>query len=86
MNVTENHQFLKQRDMCVLSDVFEQQVVCESGELWITVDGDARDFILQPSERFCTKQHRRAIIYALSPANVCIRTRSKKAGKVGSYE
>lgn len=43
---------------------------CHEGCLWITLDGDSRDIVLQPGESFVVAEPRRALIYALEPSRL----------------
>lgn len=46
------------------------QLTCREGSVWITLDDDPRDFVLEAGETFRTDQNRRALIYALQPARI----------------
>lgn len=50
------------------------QLVCNSGSLWITQDGDPRDIILNPGDCFESDGRRLAIAYALDAASMTLRT------------
>ena len=50
------------------------ELVCNSGTLWITQDGDPRDIILNPGDRFVSDGRRQAIAYALDPSSLTLRT------------
>ncbi len=50
------------------------EVVCNSGSLWITQDGNSRDIVLNPGERFASDGRRQAIAYALDPSSLTLRT------------
>ena len=43
---------------------------CGEGCLWITLDGDSRDIVLQAGESFEVAERRRALIYALEPSRL----------------
>lgn len=43
---------------------------CESGCLWITLDNDARDIILEAGQSFVPQEHQRAIVYALEASRL----------------
>lgn len=61
---------LPHRAMLTLPDAAAVQIACRSGSLWITLDGDLRDFIVEAGERFVADTHRQAIVYALQPAQL----------------
>ncbi len=57
---------LQRRTMFSLPDAAGAQIICRSGSVWLTLDGDLRDIVLQAGESFTTAEHRRALVYALS--------------------
>ncbi len=59
---------LPRRAMLKLPDAAAVQIECRSGSLWITLDGDPRDFVVEAGERFSTGAHTQAIVYALQAA------------------
>jgi hypothetical protein len=63
---------LPRRSMLKLPDAAAVQIDCRSGSLWITLDGDTRDFIVEAGERFTTDARRPAIVYALQPATLLV--------------
>lgn len=44
------------------------RLVCREGSVWITLDHEQRDVVLQPGEVFTTRPQQRAIAYALQPS------------------
>ena len=50
------------------------QLVCNSGALWITQDGDSRDIVLNPGDHFESQGRRQAIVYALEPSSLTLTT------------
>ena len=63
---------LPRRAMLKLPDAAAVQIECRSGSLWITLDDDPRDFIVEAGERFSTAAHTPAIVYALQAAVVLV--------------
>ena len=61
---------LPRRAMLKLPDAAGVEVDCRSGSLWITLDGDTRDFIVEAGECFVTQSHRPAIVYALQASTL----------------
>jgi hypothetical protein len=57
-----------------VSDASGVDIRCRTGCIWLTLDGDTRDIVLEAGESFSTTEHRRAVIYAMSPAEVGIGT------------
>jgi hypothetical protein len=43
---------------------------CESGKLWVTVEGDPEDHILLAPDSFTVPTHGRVAVLALSPASL----------------
>ena len=60
---------LARRDLHSL-DPRARRVVCESGSLWITMDRDPRDILIDAGETFTPEPGRRVIVYALSAATL----------------
>jgi len=54
-----------------LPDAHEVDIECTRGAVWITLDHDRRDIVLEPGERFRSDSHRRALVAALEPS--CVR-------------
>ncbi len=63
---------LAHRDLHSLPDAAGVQIRCQSGSIWVTLDHDTRDIVLNPGQSFATPEHRRAIIFALEPARVSL--------------
>lgn len=59
---------LPHQAMFNVSDAAGVQIVCRAGSLWVTLDGDPRDIVLDAGERFMATEHRRALIYAMAPS------------------
>lgn len=72
---TDPHRFelsLEHRAMFSVADAAGVQIECREGSVWITLDGDPRDVVLEPNGLFSTAEHRRALIYALKSARVTV--------------
>ncbi|MDM0013988.1 DUF2917 domain-containing protein [Variovorax sp. J22P168] len=54
-----------------LPDAHEVDIECTSGAVWVTLDHDRRDIVLEPGQRFRSDIHRRALVAALEPS--CVR-------------
>ena len=70
---------LQPQAMFNLPDAAGAHIVCRSGCLWITLDGDLRDFVLEAGESFTTTEHRRALIYALKPSCMAVSSSGQAA-------
>lgn len=64
---------LPARALFEIPDIAGMSLRCTSGSLWLTLDGDPRDVILEPGETFAGTEHRRAIIYAFQDACLSLR-------------
>ncbi len=63
---------LQREAMFSVPDAAGLRIDCRQGTVWITLDGDVRDFVLERCESFSTAEHRRALIYAMQPARIAI--------------
>lgn len=57
-------------------------IICTSGSLWLTLDGDLRDIILTAGsndDTFRTSEHRVALVYALKDSQVKVSTANGRA-------
>jgi hypothetical protein len=63
---------LAARSLFEIPDAAGVRIVCRRGSLWLTLDNDTRDIVLEPGESFVTTEHRRALLYALRPACVTV--------------
>jgi hypothetical protein len=61
---------LEHRALFAVGDASDVDFTCREGTVWLTLDGDLRDYVLEPGDSFRTGEHRRALIYALAPARV----------------
>ena len=55
-----------------VSDAAGVQILCRSGSLWVTLDGDPQDIVLDAGDHFTATEHRRALIYALGPVSLSL--------------
>ena len=56
---------LPARQLFEIADASSARIVCTAGCLWVTLDNDPRDVILEPGDSFATGEPRRALLYAL---------------------
>lgn len=59
---------LARREWVVLSQVRCRTLVCEAGELWVTLDGDDEDHVLRPGERLVVAANASVIVSATREA------------------
>ena len=65
---------LQPRAMFSVPDAADVRITCGEGAVWITLDHDVRDILLDPGEVFVGREHSRAIIYALKPSTIRVAT------------
>ena len=70
---------LRQDAMLRLPDTAGVQVVCRDGTVWITLDRDPRDIVLEAGDRFASSEHRRAVVMALAPSSISVCTTAAPA-------
>lgn len=51
-----------------LADAASARIVCRTGTVWITLDHDQRDIVLEAGDRLASTEHRHAMITALAPS------------------
>jgi hypothetical protein len=74
MNTATHHLdlSLEPKTLFNVSDAAGVQILCRSGSLWVTLDGDPRDIVLDAGDHFTATEDRRALIYALGPASLSL--------------
>ena len=65
---------LQRKAMISINDAANVRIACVQGSVWITLDNDLRDIVLDDCGVFTTGEHRRALIYAMKPSRVSIST------------
>ena len=63
---------LNHRAIFSVPDAAAVRFLCTEGAVWITLDGDPRDVVLQRCQDFTSTEHRRAVVYALQPSKVTV--------------
>ncbi len=69
-NPNELELSLAHKALFSLPDAADVQIACLQGSLWLTLDDDPRDIILDAGDSFSTTDHRRALIYALEASSL----------------
>jgi hypothetical protein len=59
---------LPARQLFEIPDVAAVRILCTEGCLWLTLDHDPRDIVLEPGDSFEEGAPRRALLYALEPS------------------
>ena len=65
---------LEPRAIHRIEDAAALQVNCREGSVWITLDDDPRDIVLEAGQCFSTQEHRRALIYAFDRSRLRLST------------
>ena len=63
---------LKRRQLVKVRDGIGHTVVCASGSVWVTQDGDARDVILRAGESFTLDRKGPALVQAFEPGAITV--------------
>jgi len=63
---------LARDELLTLSDTNAFEIVSQVGCLWITLDNDTRDIILEPGQRHVFAANERALIVALKPSQFLV--------------
>ena len=66
------HLRLEHKALYSLPDAAGLAVTCDQGVVWLTVDGDPRDFVLEAGETFESPDRARVLIYALARSRISI--------------
>jgi hypothetical protein len=61
---------LAPRQLHSIPDAAGVSIHCRSGNVWITVDNDPTDYVLETGESFVTSEHERVLVYALGTARI----------------
>jgi len=79
MNTLHNTQLsLPHQGLHSVADASGVEFACNEGSVWLTLDGLELDVVLEAGERFCTQDHRRALLYALAPSRIEIVARQSR--------
>lgn len=63
---------LRRQAIFSVPDAADVRIACVEGSVWITLDNDPRDVLLDACSVFVTPEHRRAIVYALQPSVISV--------------
>jgi hypothetical protein len=70
---------LQPRALYSVEDASQVRFTCREGALWITLDNDERDVVIEAGEDFTTPEHRRALVYALQPSRLYVEPAGRSA-------
>jgi hypothetical protein len=63
---------LRHQALFSVPDVANVRIACAEGTVWITLDNDPRDIVLEACDVFTTQEHRRALVYAMRPSTITV--------------
>ena len=55
-----------------VADIAGVGIECQSGCVWLTLDDDPRDLVLEPGERFVGDIHRRVLVSAFEASSIAV--------------
>lgn len=73
---------LEHRALFNLPDAAGVQIVCRDGSVWITLDNDLRDYVLEAGDTFTNTEHKRALIYAMRPSTIAVTSGMAQTARV----
>ena len=75
---------LRRQALFSVPDAAGVRIACVEGAVWITLDNDPRDIVLESCGVFTTPEHRRAIIYAMKPSTITVAASTRAARRKDS--
>lgn len=63
---------LPARTVLTLPDAAGIGIECRSGTLWVTLDHDPRDIVLEAGQRYVGDVHQRALVSALGASSIAV--------------
>jgi hypothetical protein len=72
IELNQNGICLKPNQLVTVRGGLGKTVVCHSGSVWVTQDGDLRDVILRPGESFTLDRKGPALLQAFAPGSISI--------------
>jgi hypothetical protein len=73
IELNQNSICLKRNQLLKLRGGIGHAIVCDSGGVWLTQDGDQRDIFLKAGESFTLDRDGPALVQAFDPAAITIR-------------
>jgi Protein of unknown function (DUF2917) len=77
---------LQHQAMFSVPDASKVRIGVAEGSVWITLDNDTKDYVLDACGVFTTTQPRRALVYALQPACVTVSVLPMQTSKAASND
>jgi hypothetical protein len=63
---------LPARQLFEITDAAGVRILCTGGSLWLTLDHDPRDIVLQAGDSFEAESPRRLLLYAFEPSTFAL--------------
>ncbi len=76
---------LEHQAMYSVADAAGVRLACSEGTVWVTLDGDLQDYILEAGDSFITQEHRRALVYAIAPARISLEARNSRKPTMATF-
>ena len=81
IELNQNGLCLKTKQVVKVRDGRGHSIVCDSGSVWVTQEGDARDIVLGAGEAFTLDRSGTALVLAFEPGAISInRTQARTRG------
>ena len=75
MDTSSTLHALPARQLFSVPDASAVRIVCTAGSLWLTLDHDPNDVVLEAGECFETGERRRALVYAFQASTFALEPR-----------
>ena len=69
---------LPAKQLFEITDASSARILCTAGCLWLTLEDEPRDVILEAAETFETAEARRALLYAIQPSAFVLAARPQR--------
>jgi hypothetical protein len=74
---------LPARQLFEITDAAGVRILCTGGSLWLTLDHDPRDIVLQAGDSFEAEAPRRLLLYAFEPSTFALASTPQRAERRG---
>ena len=72
---------LQHQGMFSAADAASVDIECRTGQVWITLDGEQQDYVLEVGDHFTTTAHSNLLLYALQPSCIKVTGREQTCAK-----
>jgi hypothetical protein len=69
---------LPARQLFEIPDAAGVRILCTAGCVWLTLDDDPNDVILEPGQSFEARESRRALLYAMEASTFSLRAEPQR--------